>query len=114
MLRAHELPVWYSPTEIIGAQQWHDEIGAALDRCDWFLIVLSPHGVKSEWVRREVLFALNDPRYNGRIAPLIAKKCDSRKLSWTLGALQYIDFTPSFSAGARELLRIWGKGYKGA
>ena len=93
MLRDHGLPVWYSPTEIIGAQQWHDEIGAALDRCDWFVVVLSPHALKSEWVRREVMFALNDSRYNGRIAPLIAKKCESRKLSWTLGALQHIDFT---------------------
>ena len=97
----------------MGAQQWHDEIGAALARCDWFVLVLSPHAVKSEWVRREVLFVLNDPRYTGRIVPLIARKCDSKKLSWTLGAFQHIDFTKSFTSGCRELLLIWGKGYRG-
>src|SRR3712207_4377702 len=34
MMRGHGLPVWYSPTHILGAQQWHDEIGSALARCD--------------------------------------------------------------------------------
>ena len=30
MLRQHGLPVWYSQTNLLGAQQWRDEIGAAL------------------------------------------------------------------------------------
>ena len=29
-LRRHGLPVWYSSTDMVGAQQWHDEIGSAL------------------------------------------------------------------------------------
>ena len=33
-IRRHGLPVWYSQTNILGAQQWHDEIGDALQRCD--------------------------------------------------------------------------------
>ena len=28
-LRAHHVPVWYSQTNLVGAQQWHDEIGRA-------------------------------------------------------------------------------------
>ena len=42
VLRRHRVPVWYSDTDIRGAQQWHDEIGRALQRCDWFVVVLSP------------------------------------------------------------------------
>jgi len=57
-LRRHGIPVWYSQTNIIGAQQWHDEIGAALQRCDWFAVVLSPQSVESMWVKRELLNAL--------------------------------------------------------
>ena len=37
-LRGHGIPVWYSQTNILGAQQWHDEIGEALKRCDWFIV----------------------------------------------------------------------------
>ena len=39
-LRNHGVPIWYSETNLVGAQQWHDEIGKALERCDWFLIIL--------------------------------------------------------------------------
>ena len=41
-LSRHGLKVFYSRKSIRGAQQWHDEIGQALSRCNWFLIVLSP------------------------------------------------------------------------
>ncbi len=58
MMRSHGIPVWYSRTNILGAQQWHDEIGVALRRCDWFVLVLSPRSVESIWVKREFLFAL--------------------------------------------------------
>jgi hypothetical protein len=51
-LRRHGVPVWYSVSDIRGAQQWHDEIGAALRRCDWFLLLLSPSSVESMWVKR--------------------------------------------------------------
>ncbi|MGV2387802.1 MAG UNVERIFIED_CONTAM: toll/interleukin-1 receptor domain-containing protein [Microcystis novacekii LVE1205-3] len=57
-LRRHGVPVWYSETNILGAQQWHDEIGKALRRCDWFIIVLSPDAVDSMWVKRELIFTL--------------------------------------------------------
>ncbi|MDE0040336.1 MAG: hypothetical protein OXU77_22650 [Gammaproteobacteria bacterium] len=45
MLREHGVPVWYSDTNIRGAQQWHDEIGAALRRCDWLIVVLTPERI---------------------------------------------------------------------
>ena len=48
VLRRHATPVWYGETNIQGVQQWHDEIGAALRRCDWFVLVLSPDAVASK------------------------------------------------------------------
>jgi hypothetical protein len=47
LLVAHDVPVWFSPHHIRGAQQWHDEIGEALARCGWFMVLLTPHAVKS-------------------------------------------------------------------
>jgi hypothetical protein len=107
------LPVWYAPTEIIGAQQWHDEIGAALARCDWFVLVVSPNAAKSEWVRRELMYALNEARYREHIAPLIFRRCDPQEVSWTLQAFQHIDFTKGFARGCTDLLRVWGLGFRG-
>src|SRR5437588_192032 len=92
----------------------HDEIGKALsERCDWFLVGLSPSAVNSKWVKHELVYALNNaPFQNGRITPLLARTCDWRKLSFTLGNFQFVDFRKSFDAGCRELLRGWGIEYR--
>ena len=112
VLRSHGVPVWYSETNLLGAQQWHDEIGAALARCDWFVILLTPQAVVSRWVKRELLYALRSPRYKDRIVLINCRKCDSSRLSWTLDDFQAIDFTGKFNNGCRSLLRTWGLGYK--
>ena len=111
VLRHHRVPFWYSDADIRGAQQWHDEIGRALQRCDWFILVLSPDSVASRWVKRELLYALEQERFDGRIVPLLHRACDSEQLSWTLTQLQSIDFGDSFDEGCRELLRLWNVPY---
>jgi hypothetical protein len=114
ILRNHGVPVWYSETNLLGAQQWHDEIGAALARCDWFVILLSPAATRSKWVKRELLFALRTARYEEKIVPVKCKPCDSAKLSWTLDDFQTVDLTGNFEDGCRSLLRTWGIGFHGA
>jgi hypothetical protein len=106
-LRQHELSVWYSVTHLVGAQQWHREIGAALRRCDWFVVVLTPSSVKSMWVERELTYALSDRRYSSRIVPVLLKPCQHDRLSWTLGGFQFVDFTHGREAGLSALRRIW-------
>ena len=108
-LVAHGVPVWFSPRHIRGAQQWQDEIGQALKRRGWFLIVLTPHSVRSMWVRRELNYALIEKRYQDRIIPALLKDCDVSKLSWILPQLQLIDFRRDFTRGCEELLRVWEK-----
>src|SRR6266567_295653 len=109
VLVAHGVPVWFSPHHIRGAQQWQDEIGTALARCSWFLVLLTPHAVKSMWVKRELNYALIEKRYEDRIVPLLFKKCNYRALSWTLPQFQMIDFTKDYEQACAELLRVWKK-----
>ncbi len=75
ILRKNKIPFWYSPKHIIGAAQWHDEIGKALARCDWFVVILTPRSVNSRWVKRELLYALNSARYEDRIVPILVRDC---------------------------------------
>jgi hypothetical protein len=109
LLVDHKIPVWFSPHHIRGAQQWQDEIGVALARCTWFLVLLTPHAVKSMWVKRELNYALIEKRYQERIVPLLFRKCDFRALSWTLPQFQLIDFTKNYWNAFDELLRVWKK-----
>lgn len=111
-LVAHGIPVWYSRISIVGARQWHDEIGSALSRCDAFLVILSPASVVSKWVKRELLFALTADHYENSIVPLLHKPCEYSDLSWTLPQLEIVDFSRDHRSGCRDLLRIWGIGYR--
>ncbi|HEY0050498.1 MAG TPA: toll/interleukin-1 receptor domain-containing protein [Pyrinomonadaceae bacterium] len=108
----HGIPVWYSRTNILGAHQWQDEIGQALRRCDWFIVILSPKSVQSMWVKRELAFALNDNKYNNKIIPILYQPCDFNTLSWTLSLFEIIDFSGDLNTGFSELLRTWGIGYR--
>ena len=65
----------------------------------------------SKWVKRELLFSLQQDRFDGRIAPILYRSCNHDDLSWTLASLQMVDFREDFDQGCRELLRIWGIGY---
>lgn len=112
VVRRHGIPLWYSQANIIGAQQWHDEIGAALQRCDWFIVVLSPNSVQSLWVKRELVFALRQSRLENRIVPVLYQSCSYGQLSWTLSLFQMVDFTRGLEQGYRDLLRIWGLEYR--
>lgn len=107
-LTEHKIHFWYSRRHLVGAQQWQDEIGRALKDCDWFLIVLSPAAVRSKWVRRELMYALDQDRYENRIIPVLLKPCFTEALSWTLASLQRVDFSKNFDRSCRELLKIWG------
>ena len=113
VLRRHGFAVWFAPFNILGAQQWHDEIGAALERCDWFVVLLSPDSVNSMWVKRELHYALRQSRFEEKIVPLRFVECEVKRLSWTLEGYQIIDFTASSDDGFTQLLRVWGMGFKG-
>ncbi|MCY4670164.1 MAG: toll/interleukin-1 receptor domain-containing protein [Rhodococcus sp.] len=65
-------------------------------RCDWFVVVLSPDALDSRWVKRELLYALQQDRFEGRIAPLLHRACAYDQSSWTLPQMQTVDFTRSF------------------
>jgi hypothetical protein len=107
-LTGRKIPFWYSKRHLVGAQQWHDEIGKALQSCDWFLVVISPAAVRSKWVKRELMYALNEDRYENRIIPLLYKPCDTETLSWTLASLQRVDVSKGFDKSCDELIKIWG------
>jgi TIR domain len=100
--------VWFSPSHLRGADAWHDEIGKALARCNWFVVLVTPAAILSPWVRRELVFALSDRRYVDRIVPVKLRRCDPLRLSWTLRAIQVIDAIERRPAEIASLLAsVW-------
>ena len=110
-LRNHSILVWHSDTNIKGADQWHDEIGRALRRCDWFVVLLSDDAIESRWVKMELGYALNHSQYDKHILPVLLEDCDFESLSWTLGLFQMANFTGIPEIGYQEILATWGFGF---
>lgn len=110
-LRNHGISIWFSPTNILSAQQWHDEIGNALRRCDWFIILLSNAAVNSIWVKRELHYALSHNQYDNHILPVKIENCDYEDLSWTIGMFQMVDMMNSRQYAFIQILRAWGLGF---
>ena len=63
-------------------------------------------------MKRELVFALDEDRYEKCIIPVVIRVGDYRKLAWALPSYQLVDFTEDFEKGCRALLRIWGIGYQ--
>jgi hypothetical protein len=112
LIKEHGVNVWYSRTQLRGAQQWHDEIGNALKRCDWFLLLLSEAATRSKWVKHELIYALGHPQYENRILPVKYQACDTDQLSWTLESFQTVDLVRNFERGCRNILKSWGMSYR--
>jgi hypothetical protein len=93
------------------AQQWQDEIGKALRRCDWFMVLLSNDSVNSKWVRLELQYALNHSQYDNHIIPVKIEFCEYEELSWTLGVFQMVDLSNSKEEAFSQILRSWGLGF---
>jgi hypothetical protein len=105
-LRGHGVDVWYSKYSIETAAEWERRIRHGLSICDWFLVVLSPRAVASDWVRSEVHWALE--KRKDKVIPVIYEECDPTDLHLKLGMIQRIDFREGREVARRKLLAVWG------
>lgn len=104
-LHHHGLETWYSRDDIDAGERWERTIREGLDICDWFIVVVSSNSCKSEWVHREVSWAVR--RREGRIIPILIDTSDPADLHLALETIQCIDFTAGSTAALKRLLRVW-------
>ncbi|HEY7833299.1 MAG TPA: SUMF1/EgtB/PvdO family nonheme iron enzyme [Ktedonobacterales bacterium] len=102
-----------------GAEVWWDvsgidegdfiaKINDALRHCQWFVLVLTPNAIASQWVNDEMNAALNR-RKQGFILgvlPLLAAQCLPGSIPPLWDALHRYDATSDYPAALASLLRI--------
>ncbi|MBT4864083.1 MAG: toll/interleukin-1 receptor domain-containing protein [Planctomycetaceae bacterium] len=106
LLRSHGIETWYSTDDIHSAEDWEKKIREGLRDCDWFLVVLSPNGVVSDWVQAEVHWATDNRK--GRIIPILLAPCRPEDLHIKLIRIQYIDFHANREQAVGDLLTVLG------
>ncbi len=103
-LKRKGIRVWGDFEDLTGGQDWQKEIQRAILECQYFLVILTPDAVESEWVSNEIAYASKKGKF---IIPLHLKECD---IPISLIRKQYIDFEKRTKESAfKELLEILNK-----
>jgi hypothetical protein len=100
-LRAAGHPVWIDVKGIEGGGTWNQDIQQGIDECYAYIVVVSPDSLASDWVRNEMLYALEYRR--GCVYPVLFRPVD--RLPVELMRIQYTDFQGDYDAALAKLLR---------
>ncbi len=105
LLRDDGLQPWYSHESIQIAEDWEKSIFAGLRSSDWVSVILSPESASSEWVKREVDWAMNERR--DRVIPILYRSCHVANLHPELPAIQCVDFRHDILKARMKLSALW-------
>lgn len=95
--------VWLDKWDLFAGESLTTKIGDAIDACDAFVVLLSPHATGSKWVKEELRIAVQRrfAEEDFRIIPVILAQCT---LPPFLRDYLYVDFRSGASAGCQALV----------
>jgi hypothetical protein len=100
-------PVWGDLDSITPGENWASQVGKALESCDVMLCIISPNWVKSEYGQRELEYALGNPRFKGRLIPIVAKPTPANQIPWILRSNHVLKLkAKTADAAGRELTKL--------
>jgi hypothetical protein len=103
-LERRGIGTWFSAVDTSPGADWEKRIRNALNNAEWYVVVVSPDAIQSDWVRAEVHWALE--KRKGRVIPILVKDCDPSDLHLKLMQIQYLDFRKDAESAAAQLLQI--------
>lgn len=79
--------------ELLPGDNWSLEIGKALDASHAMVVLISPAAVRSQWVQREIQYALGSEKYQDRLIPVEVEPTSD--FPWILRHVQWIKGDPA-------------------
>jgi hypothetical protein len=70
-LRRHSFDVWTTHSSLGPGDNFAAQLADALGKSDAMVVLLTPKSVESEWVRREIEYALSSARFEQRLVPVV-------------------------------------------
>ena len=65
--------VWDAASRLTPGDNWALEQGKALEDAEAMVVLLSPAALASDHVQREIDYALGEPRFKGRLIPVVVR-----------------------------------------
>lgn len=87
------LDVWYDQRDVHPGAGWNDPIGEGLSESDAMVVLLTPSSLDSEFIRREIDYALGEKRFKRRLIPVFVGDSEdfpSERIPWILKRLKTI------------------------
>lgn len=84
-LRSADFVVWDPETELYPGDNFASQLATALENADAMIVLVSPDAMNSEWVKREIEFALGSSRLSGRLIPVLVRPTE--EFPWILREL---------------------------
>ncbi len=95
--------VWWDISDLKGGDDWVRVIPKAIAASQFFVVLLSPDAIESEWVSKEYTYALVNRM---KIVPAMIRPCS---VPFALNTLNYINFTTDdYETGFNNLLKALG------
>jgi hypothetical protein len=95
--------VWWDLSDLRGGDNWVRLIADAIEASQVVLVVLSPHSIESEWVRKEYTQALS---LRKRIIPIML---EASRVPFSLNTINYVDFSAGeYASNLNNLLTSLG------
>lgn len=85
-LEAAGYDVWWDITDLRGGDDWVRNIPEAIKTSRYFIVVLSPNSIESEWVRKEYTQALS---LRKKIIPIMLAACE---VPFALNTINFVNF----------------------
>lgn len=93
--------VWYPDGALFPGDNWALEVGKALDESEAMVVLLSPQAMKSDWVRKDIEFALGAVQYRRRLIPMMVKPTSD--IPWILEKFPMVRLNKGIAHAAREV-----------
>lgn len=105
-LRAAGLDVVDPVLDADPGENLFERAAKALEGSQAMVFLVSPDAVESPWMRKELEYALTQPRFEGRVVPVVARP--TKDLPWILRKMTMLDLKrgpAQTSRRAAELIR---------
>ncbi|HEX3871234.1 MAG TPA: TIR domain-containing protein, partial [Pirellulales bacterium] len=91
-LRHQGLSCWFSDDSVPPGKDWDEQISLAIEGCRLMLVILSEKSIRSRYVKKEIILALDDGL---TIVPLrVADVKLPHEIRLTLAGIQHVDVFP--------------------
>lgn len=92
-LQKDGLDVWDN-RYLMPGDNWAEKVSRALNESNAMVVLVTPEALQSEWVRREVEYALGKKEYNQRLIPVLVgprEYIPQEKIPWILRRLKAVE-----------------------